>query len=60
VPAVIYYYGWEGWRFDITGLLAPRPTSGSSMLQMVRCVSSTNNWTSWEASECRRTSGIFI
>ena len=49
-----------GWRFDITGLLAPPLTSGSAMLQMVRCVSSTNSWASREASGCRRMSGIFI
>jgi len=55
-----YYYGGEGWRFNITGLLAPRLTFGSSMLQRVWCVSSTNSWTSREASACRRMSAIFI
>jgi len=55
-----YYYGGEGWHFDITCLLAPRLTYGSSTLQKVRCVSSTNSWTSREATECRRMSGKFI
>ena len=53
------YYGVEGWRFDTTGLLAMRLISGSSALQRVRCVLSTNSWTSREASECPIMSVIF-
>jgi len=40
---LLLLWGRMGWRFDITGLLAPRLTYGSSTLQKVRCVSSTNS-----------------